>query len=130
MTKISSLSPTSSSSLASNRNSPCLADESEGQIAARISNWIMTIVHAKRKTMAIPAIPNAKRSNIRKTRAKFQPSCVDLRMTRQAQNKRTAENPNVATGLARTHPQKSISLASITGRQSKLKWCQRSAKNC
>jgi hypothetical protein len=88
------------------------------------------IVQATCKTMSIAANPSTKRKIMRRTRANVQPSCVDLRMTRQAHKRRTAETPNVIIGLAKSHCQKSIRLASITGNHSELNRCQRSAKNC
>jgi hypothetical protein len=82
------------------------------------------------KTANIAPKPNPKRTKTSRARPKFQPSSVDLRMTRQAQRRKSAEIPKVIIGLANSHRQKSVRLVSIAGNHSELNRRQRSPKNC
>jgi Resolvase, N terminal domain len=86
-------------------------------------------VQATCTTINIPVNPSRKRKIARMTRRKVQPSWVDLRMTRQADKRRTTESTNVSIGLAESHCQKSTRSASITGNHPESNRCQRSAKN-
>jgi hypothetical protein len=82
------------------------------------------------RTISIAVNPHTKRKRMERQRIKVQPSCVDLRMTRQAHTRRKAEIPSVNIGFAKSHCQKRVRLASIVGNHSKLNRRQRAAQNC